>query len=158
MSGRTATTVVRSASPARWSGADHRTVTLQSMANHRVTVTASGTSVDHGDVAVYAVSDGAQALTIGQAPGEDTLYFTLLPDEEFVPTSDGRFVSAERAVSFRLSRNAIGEVEGIDRLVIVKPVHPETIVEQRGDAPPAVDHHPVKHSVQACRKRGLVLI
>lgn len=54
------------------------------IADHRVAVTASGTSVDHGDVTVYAVSDGAQALTIGQAPDEDTLYFTLLPDEEFV--------------------------------------------------------------------------
>lgn len=52
--------------------------------DNRVSVTASGTDVEHGDVTVYAATDGAQALTIGQAPGEDTLYFTLLPDEEFV--------------------------------------------------------------------------
>lgn len=51
---------------------------------HRVSITASGTDVRTGDVTVYAATDGAQALTIGQAPDDDTLYFTLLPDEEFV--------------------------------------------------------------------------
>jgi hypothetical protein len=37
-----------------------------------------------------------------------------LPDEEFVPTADGRFASSERAVSFTVSRNSSGEVEGLD--------------------------------------------
>ena len=37
-----------------------------------------------------------------------------LPDEEFVPASDGRFVSRDRAVSFKLLANAAGEVEAIE--------------------------------------------
>ena len=37
-----------------------------------------------------------------------------LPDEAFVPAGDGRFVSAERPVSFQVVRSADGRVEGID--------------------------------------------
>ncbi len=37
-----------------------------------------------------------------------------LPDEEFIPTADGRFVSVDRAASFKLVRNAAGEVEALE--------------------------------------------
>jgi hypothetical protein len=37
-----------------------------------------------------------------------------LPDEEFVPTADQRFVSRDRAVSFRLVRNSAGAIEALD--------------------------------------------
>ena len=53
-------------------------------------------------------------ITLGVQNGRIYTYVDGSPDEEFVPTSDGRFVSTEHAVSFKLSRNAMGEVEGID--------------------------------------------
>lgn len=56
------------------------------LGEHRVAVTASGTDVQFGDLAVFAATDGAQALTIGQADGEDRLWFSLFPDEELVRT------------------------------------------------------------------------
>jgi CubicO group peptidase (beta-lactamase class C family) len=37
-----------------------------------------------------------------------------LPDEEFIPTVDQRFVSRDRAVSFKLVRNAGGEIDALD--------------------------------------------
>jgi CubicO group peptidase (beta-lactamase class C family) len=37
-----------------------------------------------------------------------------LPDEEWIPTADGRFVSADRAAFFRPVRNAAGVVEAIE--------------------------------------------
>ena len=37
-----------------------------------------------------------------------------LPDEEFVLTADQRFVSRDRAVSFKLARNTRGEVEALE--------------------------------------------
>ncbi|WP_236795138.1 ESX secretion-associated protein EspG [Amycolatopsis sp. GM8] len=52
--------------------------------DHRVAITASGNDVRYGDLAVFAASDGAQALTISQLDGEDRLWFSLLPDEELV--------------------------------------------------------------------------
>jgi CubicO group peptidase (beta-lactamase class C family) len=53
-------------------------------------------------------------IALGAQNGRVYTYVDGSPDEEFVPTSDDRFVSAEHAVSFKLSRNAMGEVEGID--------------------------------------------
>lgn len=65
-----------------------RTVRLafELLGEHRVAVTASGTDVEFGDLALFAATDGAQALLIGQPAGEDTLHFSLLPDEELVRT------------------------------------------------------------------------
>ena len=37
-----------------------------------------------------------------------------LPDEEFIPAAGDRFVSADRPVSFKLLRNAAGEVEALE--------------------------------------------
>ena len=37
-----------------------------------------------------------------------------LPDEEFVPVADGRFVSVDNPSSFKLVRNASGEVEALE--------------------------------------------
>ena len=59
-------------------------------------------------------------MVLGAQSGRVYTYLDGLPDEEFVPTSDGRFVSAERRVSFKLSRNANGEVEGVDWTEIAK--------------------------------------
>ena len=53
-------------------------------------------------------------LSLGEWSGRVYTYVDGLPDEEFVWASDGRFVSSERAVSFKPSRNASGEVESLD--------------------------------------------
>jgi hypothetical protein len=53
-------------------------------------------------------------MTLGAQSSRLYTYVDGLPDEEFIQTSDGRFVSTDRAVSFKLSRNGNGEVEGID--------------------------------------------
>ncbi|GHF79236.1 hypothetical protein FHX82_003356 [Amycolatopsis bartoniae] len=65
--------------------------------DHRVSVAASGTDVRHGDLAVFAATDGAQALTITQTGGEDKLEFSLLPDEELVRTLAGALPAADPA-------------------------------------------------------------
>lgn len=41
-------------------------------------------------------------------------YADGLPDEEFAPAGDDRFVSTERAVSFKLLRNPDGDVEAVE--------------------------------------------
>jgi hypothetical protein len=56
------------------------------LGEQRVAVTASGHDVRFGDLAVFAATDGAQALMISQADGEDRLWFSLFPDEELVRT------------------------------------------------------------------------
>jgi CubicO group peptidase (beta-lactamase class C family) len=53
-------------------------------------------------------------MTLALHGGRIALDVDDLPDEGFAPASDGRFVSVERAVSFRISRNANGDVDGID--------------------------------------------
>jgi hypothetical protein len=53
-------------------------------------------------------------IALGAQNGRVYTYADGLPDEEFAPTEDGRFVSGERAASFALLRNATGEVEGLD--------------------------------------------
>src|SRR3954463_13468384 len=85
MSGRTATTVVRSASPARWSGADHRTVTLQSMANHRVTLIPGdgiGPEVAEATRLVLDAADvGIEWIEMPAGAGALDTHGALLPDE-----------------------------------------------------------------------------
>jgi hypothetical protein len=54
------------------------------LADHRVSVTVNGIDGRGGDIAVLTVTDGAQALEIAQAPGEDLLQFALFADEELV--------------------------------------------------------------------------
>ncbi|GAB2959664.1 ESX secretion-associated protein EspG [Amycolatopsis acidiphila] len=56
------------------------------LGEHRVAVTASGNDSRYGDLALFAATDGAQALAISQADGEDGLWFSLFPDEELVRT------------------------------------------------------------------------
>jgi hypothetical protein len=73
------------------------------LGEHRVAVTASGTDVEFGDLALFAATDGAQALVIGQAPGEDTLHFSLLPDEELVRTVAQALPATEAAPGGPLS-------------------------------------------------------
>ena len=53
-------------------------------------------------------------IALGSRGGRVYTYVDGLPDEEFVPTTDTRFVSSERAVSFTLLRNATGDIEGLD--------------------------------------------
>ena len=53
-------------------------------------------------------------MALGEKDGHLYTYVDGLPDEEFVYASDGRFVSTERAVSFRPARNARGDVDAID--------------------------------------------
>jgi hypothetical protein len=53
-------------------------------------------------------------MVLSEQSGRVYTYSEGLPDEEFVLASDGRFVSTERAVSFKLLRNASGDVEGIE--------------------------------------------
>ncbi|SFJ82517.1 EspG family protein [Amycolatopsis sacchari] len=71
--------------------------------DHRVVVTASGSDVRYGQLAVFAVTDGAQALTIGQDDGDDRLWFSLLPDEELVPAIAGALPEAGPAPTGPLS-------------------------------------------------------
>ena len=53
-------------------------------------------------------------MAIGEKDGHLYTYLDGLPDEEFVYAADGRFVSTERAASFKATRNARGDVEAID--------------------------------------------
>jgi len=53
-------------------------------------------------------------MAFGAQEGRVYTYEDGLPDEDFVPASDGRFISTERAISFRVSRTANGEVEAIE--------------------------------------------
>jgi CubicO group peptidase (beta-lactamase class C family) len=53
-------------------------------------------------------------MALGEKDGHLYSYVDGLPDEEFVYASDGRFVSTERTVSFRVSRDAAGDVDAID--------------------------------------------
>ncbi|GAA3839041.1 MULTISPECIES: ESX secretion-associated protein EspG [Amycolatopsis] len=73
------------------------------LGDHRVTVTASGTDSRAGDLAVHAATDGAQALVIRQAPGEDRLWFSLFPDEDLVPRVAGSLTPADPAPGTPLS-------------------------------------------------------
>ncbi|TNC29677.1 ESX secretion-associated protein EspG [Amycolatopsis alkalitolerans] len=70
---------------------------------HRVSVTATGTDVEFGELAVFAATDGAQAVVISQAGGEDTLRFSLMPDEELVRTVAGALPGTNAAPGGPLS-------------------------------------------------------
>jgi hypothetical protein len=59
------------------------------LGEHRVSVTVNGIDGLGDDITVLAVTDGAQALEIGQAPEEDLLQFALFPDEELVEVLTG---------------------------------------------------------------------
>jgi hypothetical protein len=54
------------------------------LAGYRVSVALSGSDVQDGEIAVLAVTDGAQALAITQADGRDQLRFAVFPDEDLV--------------------------------------------------------------------------
>jgi len=73
------------------------------LGDHRVSVTASGSDAHAGDLAVRAVTDGAQALVIRQAPGADPLRFSLIPDEDLVPRVAGSLAPVDAAPGGPLS-------------------------------------------------------
>jgi hypothetical protein len=51
---------------------------------HQVSVSVTGWHAKEGDLAMVAMSDGAQAVAVTQAPGSDTLRFSLFADEDLV--------------------------------------------------------------------------
>lgn len=57
---------------------------LELFTDHQVSVSVSGRDQREEDVAMLAMSDGAQAVAVVQPPGEDTLRFSLFPDEDLV--------------------------------------------------------------------------
>lgn len=59
------------------------------LAKHRITVSVNGIDGLGQDIAVLTVTDGAQALGITQAPGDDLLQFALFADEELVEVLAG---------------------------------------------------------------------
>jgi hypothetical protein len=69
------------------------------LGNHRVSVTVNGIDGLGGDIAALTVTDGAQALEIGQAPGEDLLQFALFPDEALVEVLAGVLPQARAATT-----------------------------------------------------------
>ncbi|MDQ0383107.1 ESX secretion-associated protein EspG [Amycolatopsis thermophila] len=73
------------------------------LGGHRVAITASGSDARTGDLAVYAATDGAQAVMIRQGAGEDRLWFALFPDEDLVPRLAGALPPADVAPGGPLS-------------------------------------------------------
>jgi hypothetical protein len=53
-------------------------------------------------------------MVVGGERGRVYTYGDGLPDEEFVLVTDGRSVSTERPVSFKVLRQTSGEVEAIE--------------------------------------------
>lgn len=124
------------------------------LANHRITVSVNGIDGLGKDIAVLTVTDGAQALGITQAPGDDLLQFALFADEDLVevlagvlprmrPASTGRRTlvqKEERVVSAMTARrqaeaefdeeetDAFGNLE----LQAVVRARPETPSRPRG--------------------------
>lgn len=62
---------------------------LELFAVHQVSVSVTGRNAEEEDLAMVAMSDGARAVTVTQAPGSDTLRFSLFSDDELVPTVAG---------------------------------------------------------------------
>lgn len=56
---------------------------------HQVSVSVTGWNAEQEDLAMVAMSDGAQALAVTQAPKSDTLRFSLFADEDLVSTIAG---------------------------------------------------------------------
>jgi len=69
------------------------------LAEHRVSVSVTGIDGLGDDITVLAVTDGAQALEIGQAPEEDRLQFALFADEDLVDVLAGVLPSARAATT-----------------------------------------------------------
>lgn len=67
---------------------------------HQVSVSVTGWNADKEDLAMVAMSDGAQALAVTQAPKSDTLRFSLFADEDLVATIAG-FLPATRTTPQR---------------------------------------------------------
>lgn len=63
---------------------------------HQVSVSVTGRDAEEKDLAMVAMSDGAQAVTVTQAPRSDTLRLTLFSDEELV-SAIARFLPAAPA-------------------------------------------------------------
>ncbi|MGB3442659.1 MAG: ESX secretion-associated protein EspG [Actinophytocola sp.] len=67
---------------------------------HQVSVSVTGWNAKQEDLAMVAMSDGAQALAVTQAPKSDTLCFSLFADEDLVSTIAG-FLPGTRATPER---------------------------------------------------------
>lgn len=75
-------------------------------ASFHVTVSITGRDDAGRDIAVLAMTDGAQAVRVAQPPGEDSLRFTLFADEDLVerlaaalppaPAARGRILAIEQ--------------------------------------------------------------
>lgn len=62
---------------------------------HQVSVSVTGWNAAQEDLAMVAMSDGAQALAVTQAPKSDTLRFSLFADEDLVSTIAGFLPSTQ---------------------------------------------------------------
>lgn len=69
------------------------------LGEHRVAVAVTGIDGLGADVAVLAVTDGAQALGVTQSPGSDDLLFSLFADEELVDVITGVLPPAPAATT-----------------------------------------------------------
>jgi EspG family len=59
---------------------------MELFTEHQVSVSVTGRDAKEEDLAMVAMSDGAQAVTVTQAARSDTLRFSLFSDEELVST------------------------------------------------------------------------
>jgi hypothetical protein len=73
---------------------------MELFAEHQVAVSVTGWNAEQEDLAMVAMSDGAQALAVTQAPTSDTLRFSLFADEDLVSTIAG-FLPGTRATPDR---------------------------------------------------------
>jgi hypothetical protein len=85
------------------------------LGDHRVAVAVGGIDGIGADVAVLAVTDGAQALGITQASEGDDLLFSLFADEELVDVVTGVLPPAAAATTGRqtVRREAVREVSAM---------------------------------------------
>lgn len=73
---------------------------LELFNSHQVSVSVTGWNARQEDLAMVAMSDGAQALAVTQAPKSDTLRFSLFADEDLVSTIAG-FLPSTKATPAR---------------------------------------------------------
>lgn len=107
------------------SGELHKSVRLafELLGQARVSATLSGTDERTGDLAVIALTDGAQALAISQDSGSDQLWFSLFPDEDLVGVLAGALPETAPAPGGPLSlahredrpRSAMAELREAER-------------------------------------------
>jgi EspG family len=70
---------------------------LELFTEHQVSVSVTGRDERANDIAMLAISDGARAVAVTQAPGADDLRFSLFADEDLVTRIAGFLPSAPAA-------------------------------------------------------------